>query len=204
MLYQNEVEISNYWRLCDSLSVRQAALLVIGEDPASEVGTYCESWRPADRPRGYEAAKQGIGNALSSGTIEGRQVEQPEFEPVGTQIGTVPGSLDVDLSTVDRDSLVEWLSRRGFRSGFFFPETPASAVPDYLDPLNERYAPKLAAAVQAWLATGGSIGKPPRQALVVWLRENAARFKLSDAEGMPNEEEIEHAASLATWSSGTD
>lgn len=202
MLYENEVEISNYWRLCDSLSVRQAALLVIGEDPASEVGTYCESWRPADRPRGYEAAKQGIGNALASGIIEGRQVEQPEFDPVGTQVGTIPGSLDVDLSTVERDSLVQWLTRRGFRTGFFFPETPTPAVPDYLDPLNERYAPKLAAAVEAWLATGGPIGKPPRQALVVWLRENAAKFKLSDAEGLPNEEDIDQTARIAVWPQG--
>ncbi|KQM80230.1 hypothetical protein ASE76_03515 [Xylophilus sp. Leaf220] len=199
MLYENEVEISNYWRLCDSLSVRQAALLVIGEDPASEVGTYCESWRPSDRPRGYEAAKQGIGNALSLGTIEGRQVEQPQFDPVGTQVGTIPGSLDVDLSTVDRHSLVKWLTRRGFRSGFFFPEAPASAVPGYLDPLNERYAPKLAAAVEAWLATGGSIGKPPRQALVIWLREHAVKFGLSDAEGMPNEAEIDQTATVAVW-----
>lgn len=199
MLYENEVEISNYWRLCDSLSVRQAALLVIGEDPASEVGTYCESWRPADRPRGYEAAKQGIGNALSSGTLKGQQVEQPQYDPVGTQVGTIPGTLDVDLSTVDRESLVDWLTRRGFRTGFFFPEKTVEAVPDYLDPLNERYAPKLAAAVQAWLATGGSISKPPRQALVIWLREHAVTFGLSDAEGLPKEEEIDQTATVAVW-----
>jgi hypothetical protein len=48
----------------------------------------------------------------------------------------------------------------------------------FLDPKNPRYAPKLAAAVLAWEATGNeaSTGKSPKQALLKWLREHAAEL----------------------------
>lgn len=46
----------DHWRLCDELSVLQAALLVIGEDPSKE-NAYAENWKLHERPAGYEAAK---------------------------------------------------------------------------------------------------------------------------------------------------
>ena len=103
-------------------------------------------------------------------------------------------------SRVEVESLKEWLASRGFRRGFFFPER--TETPDYLDPGNSRYAPKLAAAVRAWQAVTDPAGRHPKQALAKWLRENAAEFGLTDDEGKPNETGIEEAAKVANWQPG--
>ncbi|MCF1459255.1 MAG: hypothetical protein LPH21_17435 [Shewanella sp.] len=107
---------------------------------------------------------------------------------------------DWDLSTVSRDDLIRWLESRNYKTGFFFSGQIEGA--EYLDPSHSRYAPKLAAAVNAWLAMDDpSIiqGKSPKQALSKWLRENASEFKLSDEEGKPNETGIEECAKVANW-----
>lgn len=107
---------------------------------------------------------------------------------------------DWNLTTVHIDALRAWLTNRGICTGFFFPT--ATDTPDYLDPNHPRYAPKLAAVVRAWQATGdesATKGKSAKQALSKWLRENAASFKLSDEEGKPNETGIEECAKVANW-----
>lgn len=71
--------------------------------------------------------------------------------------------------------------------------------PEYLDPKHPRYAPKLAAAVQAWLSVGDPRGKHPKGALHAWLREHAGEFGLVDAQGKPNEQGIEECAKVANW-----
>ncbi|MGA9855889.1 MAG: hypothetical protein WBR29_11505, partial [Gammaproteobacteria bacterium] len=112
----------------------------------------------------------------------------------------IEDSINLGESWVAVESLRTWLSNRGIRSGFFFPI--AIRTPDYLDQNNPRYAPKLAAAVRAWLETGendSSKGKSAKQTLVRWLREHAAEYKLSDDEGKPNETGIEECAKVANW-----
>ena len=52
----------DHWRLCDELSVLQAALLVIGEDPSKE-NAYAENWKLHEGPAGYEAVKTAITKA---------------------------------------------------------------------------------------------------------------------------------------------
>ncbi len=194
-----EPEISDLWRLCDHLTVKQASLLLVGIDPASETGTYCEGWKPHERPKGYEAVKQAISSGLRGGTIKGAnelaqsQIDQFEFVDV-------PFSTDPERSSVERDSLVAWLEKRGVRSKFFFPD--AINAPDYLDPSNPRYAPKLAAAVRAWLAVTDPGAKSPKQALDKWLRENAASFGLTDDDGNPINNAIEECSKVANWQPG--
>jgi hypothetical protein len=188
----------DYWRLCDELTVVQAALLIAGCDPSVDSG-YVEE-RPADqRPLGYEAAKTAISNALRRGSITGRVTPLYEYDPdFGRR--RLDGSVEVTNSWVEVVSLRLWLAERGLKTGFFFPQ--ASDSPDYLDPRHPRYAPKLAAAVRAWLATGNESaisGKSPNQALVKWLREHAAEFGLTDEDGKPNETGIEEAAKVANW-----
>ncbi len=51
----------DYWRLCDELSVFDAALLTAGHSP--DKFPYVENWETDKRPRGYEAAKTAITNA---------------------------------------------------------------------------------------------------------------------------------------------
>ena len=53
----------DYWRLCDELTVVQAALLISGEDPSSS-HEYVEQWEIEKRPDSYEAAKMAVVSAL--------------------------------------------------------------------------------------------------------------------------------------------
>ena len=195
------MESLDYWRLCDHLSVVQAALLVVGHDPSSEAN-YVEGWAPERRPTGYEAAKTAITNALKRGAIEGNLVKDADFDMNGNFDGWKEGTIVLSESQVEVHSLKTWLSERGFTTGFFFPD--GAAAPDYLDPYHPRYAPKLAAAILAWrFAEGESLaGRSPKQALVKWLREHAADFGLSDEDGKPNETGIEETAKVANWQPG--
>lgn len=191
--------ISDFWKLSEELTVQQATLLVVGCDPGSQF-SYCESWKVEERPRGYEAVKQAVSAGLRSGSIKGQHIGLPEHDFNGNEVGWIEGTTDVGRSMVERESLVTWLQSRGVRSGFFFPM--ATDAPEYLDPGNLRYAPKLAAAVRAWQAVTDTNGKHPKQALMKWLREHAALFNLSDEDGKPNETGIEEAAKVANWQPG--
>lgn len=192
--------ISDYWRLPEELTVKQVALLIVGIDPASEIGANCEAWKPEERPRGYDAAKQGISSGLIKGSISGRHIPVFELDINGNQAAPLEGTTDIDASLVDRESIKQWLATRGFRTGFFFPDSTDD--PDYLNATNPRYAPKLAAAVCAWQAVTDPSGKHPKQALVKWLREHAVKFSLTDADGKPNETGIEEVAKVANWQPG--
>ncbi len=189
------------WRLCYELSVIQAALLVAGADPSSDA-SYVESWGAENRPSGYEAAKTAISSALRRGTIEGTWVRHCETDFHGNIIGVIEESINLSESRVEVASLRSWLAWRGMKSGFFFPD--GSDAPDYLDRGHPRYAPKLAAAVQAWLAVESETlaGRSPKQILVKWLRQHAADYGLSDEDGKPNETGIEEAAKVANWQPG--
>jgi hypothetical protein len=196
---QLRLESMDYWRLCDELSVVEAALLVVGEDPSTD-NVHVENWDVPKRPIGYEAAKSAISRALIKGTITGNHIPEFDLDINGNICGEVPGTINVSLSSVDVDSLRSWLKSRGVHSGFFFPV--ASDKPDYLDQTHPRYAPKLAAAVNAWLEVGSSSansGKSVKQSLMKWLRENASLYKLSDDDGKPNETGIEECAKVANW-----
>lgn len=107
---------------------------------------------------------------------------------------------DWGQTTIDRSNLREWLASNGIHTGFFFPDS--TDAPDYLDPKNPRYAPKLAAAVKAWQAVIDPGKVSPKKALTKWLREHAAEFSLSDDEGKPNETGIEEVAKVANWQPG--
>ncbi|MEC9346269.1 MAG: hypothetical protein VYB54_08575 [Pseudomonadota bacterium] len=189
----------DYWRLADELTIVQAALLVVGESPGP-IAEYVEKWDAGERPPGYEAAKHAIKNALLNGRVKGSPVEETAVDWNGNEIGVVPGTAEIHHSLVDVLSLRNWLSDRGFRDGFFFPEK--AGKPDYLDANNGRYAPKLAAAVGAWLAIGNTDdlkGRHPKQALMKWLRENAASYGLTDDEGKPMETTLGEIAKIANW-----
>jgi len=193
------MESLDYWRLCDELSIIQAALLLAESDPSGENG-YAENWQMHQRPHGYEAAKTAITNAFRRGAIKGRLIPNYEYDINGNQCGEIEDSINLVESRVDVESLRGWLTTRGIRTGFFFPT--ATDAPDYLDPKNPRYAPKLAAAVRAWQSVTDAGGKHPKQALAKWLREHAAEFGMTDDEGKPNETGIEEAAKVANWQPG--
>lgn len=80
-------------------------------------------------------------------------------------------------------------------------ETDSEQVP-YLDPSHPRYAPKLAAAIAAWIAIEDEtmmLRKSPKQALISWLLKHAEKYSLLDKNGKPNETGIEECAKVANW-----
>ena len=219
----------DYWRLCDELSVIQAALLIVDEDPAKSQ-EWIGDWTPNNRPNGYDAAFAALTHAILSGKLPARirreawergwdeepkegekfakgaelfkdQDEVPDEATYPIRRGLIyRAAPDWHRTTVPVDALRKWLAGRGFSTGFFFPG--ATDAPDYLDSDNPRYAPKLAAAVRAWQAVTDPNGKHPKQALAKWLRENAAKFGMTDEDGKPNETGIEEAAKVANWQPG--
>jgi hypothetical protein len=94
-----------------------------------------------------------------------------------------------DDSTVNIDSLCDWLRLRNFQGGFFI--SGKGQVDKIADPSNEFYAPKLAAAVRAWNEVTADpealIGKTPKKALEIWLRKHASEYGLTGKDGNPNE-----------------
>jgi hypothetical protein len=54
----------DYWRLCDELSVVQAALLIVGKDPSGFQNTI-DHQHPSNRPKGYDAAKAALINSIN-------------------------------------------------------------------------------------------------------------------------------------------
>lgn len=186
----------DYWRLCEELTIVQAALLIIGEDPSGD-NQYVEGWDANSQPKGYIAAKEGISRALKTGAIAGSHVPLYELDINGNRTCAFEGSTDFKSSTVDVASLREWLRSRGFATGFFFPN--ATGVPDYLDPSHPRYARKLAACVNAWLSVTSNPKTSPKMAIEKWLRENAATYGMTDADGNVIKKNIKDCSTVANW-----
>ena len=217
----------DYWRLCDELNVVQAALLIVGEDPST--AEYTETTTVENRPKGYEAAKTAIThavrkyafyrseldrfdklpkgdgfqspadylNSLRLSSLKGNVVPVWDTDINGNPTHIIQGSIDLWQSTVEVAALRILLKERGFSTGFFFPVS--GDTPDYLDPRNPRYAPKLAAAVRAWEAVTDPGTKSPKKALDKWLREHAAEFGLADEDGLPINQAVEDCSKVANW-----
>ena len=173
----DESFISEYWRLCDELTVQQAVLLIVGIDPASKAAE-CEQWNPEERPRGYDAVKQALSAALRKGVVSGKHRQQSEYDINDCFIGERPDTTDIEASKVETASLVQWLRSREVNTGFFFPqEDSSSKEPDYLNPKHPRYSFRLAAAVRVWQAMEDENlrrGKGPIPAMEDWL---SSRYK---------------------------
>lgn len=229
LLAEEVADPLDHWRLCDELTIVQAALLIVGIDPSDETGAHCDGWDVERQPRGYAAAKAALASAVNSGRlratirhvareyglaerVQDMELSAETYTPVrGAFLGederlSEDGSFvfciepDWSKTSVRLDALRSWLSSRGVKTGFFFPQ--ATKAPDYLDPNHPRYAPKLAASVQAWLAVDAVAGKSPKQALSKWLREHSAEFDLTLDDGRHNESGIEQCALVANWQRG--
>ncbi|WP_288901644.1 hypothetical protein [uncultured Sneathiella sp.] len=193
------MEFFDYWRLCDDLSIVQAALLIVGEDPSS-VHWFVEGLDVDKRPFGYEAAKTALINALKKETIEGYLCFQHEHDINGNVVGD-GDEVDISASLISVESLKVFLKARGIKSGFFFPESNDRR--NYLDPTNSCYAPKLAAAVAVWENVSSDetrlSGKTPKQAIEKWLREHANEFGLTGTDGNPVAAAIEQISKVTNW-----
>ena len=97
-LREQRMEPLDYWRLCDHLTLVQAALLILDIDPAG-VEEYLADWEPHKLPTGYSAVYAALGAAVQSGRLN---------HPFGIKIRVA--------------DLREWLVERRVKSKFFFPD----------------------------------------------------------------------------------
>lgn len=77
----------DHWRICEALSIIQAALLFIGLDPSEDgVEENVEEWHASKRPPGYTAMKCALVNAIQGGQLSatlryrGRKMREEIFE----------------------------------------------------------------------------------------------------------------------------
>jgi hypothetical protein len=192
--------ISPLWLLADRLSVVEAALLLVDIEPQG-ASSVVENWVDHQKPDGYVAARRAIVSALLNKRVQGAINRVLEEDSRGNLQET--DKHDYEQSWVETESLRDWLAARGFQSAFFSLGQQLD-TPGYLDAKHPRYAPKLAAAVEAWERVeledfGFGTAK---QRLARWLRLNAARFGLVDDDGKPTESVIDEIAKVANWARG--
>jgi len=189
--------ISPLWLLADRLSIVEAALLLVDIEPQG-TSEHVENWVDSSKPTGYVAARRAILSALLNKRIEG--AINRVFEEDGRGNFQETDKIDPGQSWVETESLRDWLRVRGFQ-GVFFSFGAAESAPAYLDRSHPRYAPKLAAAVEAWEAHSESDRTPgtAKQKLQRWLRLNASRFGLVDEDGKPTETVIEEISKISNW-----
>lgn len=223
--YTGPHKIDSLWNLHEDFSVTHAAALVAGYNPTT-IDRCKDDFSFQDGYPKYSVTFNALTNAITNGRLRATlrysareygyldHLEEIDRAEVGLSHG--PGSTakegeeltsdnryfykptpDWSLSTVTRQDLIDWLTRRDIKSEFFFPT--ATDRPGYLDPGNARYAPKLAAAVKAWEAVTTPNGRHPKKALEKWLLEHAAECGLTINGGKPNETAIEEIAKVANW-----
>lgn len=180
--YEMNMESLDYWRLCEDLTTVQAAILVSGGDPKD----FDECGNGSTTLPAFHAAYSAICSGLRRKSIQGQE-----------EINSFTGETQFSSSRVEVESLKSWLRSRGFTTGFFFPAD--GDLPEYLDPTHERYAPKLAAAVRAWMAVTDCGKTSPKKALEKWLREHAAEYGMTDADGNPATTPIDDCSKIANW-----
>ncbi|WP_375676237.1 MULTISPECIES: hypothetical protein [unclassified Bartonella] len=196
-------ESLKFWRLSEKLTLLQAALLIAGLNPGK-----CLFFNELEPVKGdiYEGRRQipfdkiahfrGAYNAIVQAGKSNQLKIEWSYNPFG--------DIDADSSYVRVDDLKEWLSLRGLRPAFFFPEDDSAETKDqkyaFQDPTHPRYAPKLAAIVAAWEAVSEAEGgKTVKGTLIKWLSDNAVQYKLVDDNNLPREKLIEELAAVANW-----
>ena len=202
----------NFWHLHDTLTLSQATFLMLGLDPegnnlpSSNYTTLLSALKQAIRhgqlPATLLPGEPDHQHAVDfdSGLMppDGYETDVPVLSSLS--VACTPEVCDATgwgRSTVTVAALRAWLVERNFKPAFFFPKSVG--VPDYMDPNHPRYAPKLAAAVTAWIAVVDPDGKSPKEALKTWLRKHAAEFDLLHEDGKSNSEGINDCAKVANW-----
>ena len=116
-----KMEPLDYWRLCDELSVVQAALLIVGVDP-SEFMNRVEYMGLETRPEGYEAAKAAICGALRCNNVTGKIARIHNSKTFRSEYIEDEDSINLEKTRLQVGSLKTWLAARGIKTGFFFAE----------------------------------------------------------------------------------
>jgi hypothetical protein len=182
-----------HWKLAEELNPRQAALLMLGLDPA-RFSSALDS-RPSDQPRGYEAFITALKNGITNKRIEARisYYENSTYDC---------DAISWEDTVLAVESLKNWLVEKNIRDPFF--NTGGGIMEfSFMDENHPQYSPKLAATVSAWIAVTDNPEllnrKTPKQAVEKWLRENANQFGLTKDDGKLNESAITEICKIVNW-----
>lgn len=201
---------SEFWRLCDEVTVVQAALLILNIDPegVQDKVFYTVTFDEASKPDKFDTVLAALQNAIiGEKIIPTLHVLKKVWINTDTPEGDW-GKMEVETQDIDFQrtllsisALKAWLAQRGMKPPFFFPD--AEPIASYLDPTNSFYAPKLAAAVHAWIAVTGNDAlqkkKTPKKAIEKWLHDNAEKYELIKEDGTLNVQGIEDISKVANW-----
>lgn len=179
------------WRIVKQLTIYQVALLIEGYNPASFDGLRFFQWHVQDRSKVLP-----IVNALRQSVDDGSlPVHKVVYEDENLR------EIDFHFSLFHVDQILKWLEGLGVYDGFF--RVVDFSIKKVEDRSGAFYAPKLAAANDAWKAVTSDPkrlrGKTPKQALEIWLEEHAAEYGLLGRDGKPNATGIEEIAKVANW-----
>jgi hypothetical protein len=188
------------WGLCENFSVEQAALLSSGYLPEDYAFDFDE-WEVKNWPTGLYATFTALKNAVTTGTLPALiQYQHLRYNKCVV--------LDTAQTTIAVGDLVNWFRARGKTPYMFGPmRMPSDSKLEedikvgYLDRNNSKFSLKLEAAINAWGAVSRipSLKVSPKQAIIEWLRENAAGYGLVKDDGSVNETGIEEIAKVAHW-----
>lgn len=187
----------DYWRLCTDFTVVQAALLVCGIAP-EEMQWDVERSSENQCPPGYIAIRTAFRHAINAGKLKPTKTV---FQCDGA--GEESTYIDIYNTTVSASDIDRFLKQAGVISEFF--DQFGEGV-DLVSPHAATMPAKLNAAVKAWSAVSCDParlrGKSPKQALELWLIENAADLGLLNRDGQLNRTGIEEICKVANWKPG--
>lgn len=207
-----------HWRLCDPLSLEDAAALLAGYDPEEINRQQNDTGFDQNHPFLY-TMETSLRNAVLSNRLQVmRRVSTGKYHHIRMAGDESEGwwepvdELSLSGTLVAVDDLKNWLTSMGVDGGFFFTEhegiEPGSNRPDPMNKNSKFYAPKLAAAIEAWETLQQDPKLQDANAVVKeatdWLTENAERLNIlwtdpKTGETIPPKSTIEAMAKIINW-----
>ena len=179
------------WKLADELNIYQIILLLSDYDPSEFEGGDFDRWHNDVKKR-TSPLRVAIENAAISGKLKANITRYDNSDD---------NRIYWNSTRIDIESLREWLISKNFGSNFFHDDD--STISGFADKDSPFFAPKLAAAVRAWIEVTGDAdllkNKTPKQALEKWLREHASEYGLTLENGNPNKQGIAEICKIANW-----
>jgi len=177
------------WKLADELNIYQIVLLIADYDPTEFEDLHHDSWDLEVKK--YTAPLRIV---IQSAVIAKKIAANIVYHHSNYE------DIDWQDTHINVESLAAWLRAKNYGDCFF---TEENTLPGFANRSGQFYAPKLEAAVQAWIEVTGNPellkNKSPKQALDKWLREHALEYGLTLENGNPNNLGITEICKIANW-----
>lgn len=188
------MEDLKYWRARKKFTVNQASLLIVGEEAASAKNKLESQIYPKLKDK-CEPIRGELIESIEASELSAKR----KYKMQEDNHGKCKRVLDCNNTTILKKDIKAWLIVKEIDSEVFCVDKFIQA--GFLNSGHERYAPKLAAAVSAWLALEDEtlLGKKkPFTALENWLTQNASKYN-KDTKGVFTYTAIQECARVANW-----